>query len=264
MQYYICTSENVEGPFDLIAMVKKIKNGRVERGTPIANALDESPQPAGNIKDFEEFFLEVEEENEEATRQQRTYDLKPMIQSGLYFLRYSPITLVYTGMYLVLSILITIALLDFPKIGYLLAFFVNYVLFSTYQWFILKYSRGQTVSIRYVLQLTFSKILPLCIASAAITVLAGVGLILLIAPGLLVLTAYIFTPLLILEKGVDFWEAMEISRRTTLNMGSHNFGILLAIIVVNFLGAILLFFPLLLTLPVSMNALSEIYDDTFN
>ncbi|MCC7260159.1 MAG: hypothetical protein IT567_03930, partial [Alphaproteobacteria bacterium] len=79
-----------------------------------------------------------------------------------------------------------------------------------------------------------------------------------------VLTCYIFTPLLILEKHMSFWEAMEASRKTVLNMGSHNMGVLLALVVANFLGAIFFLFPLLLTLPITTNALSEIYDDMYS
>ncbi|NOQ14093.1 MAG: hypothetical protein GQ583_06390 [Methyloprofundus sp.] len=59
----------------------------------------------------------------------------------------------------------------------------------------------------------FSYTLPIIIASLCISVLVTLGFLLLIIPGIYLSIAYMFTLPLIIDKNMDFWQAMETSRR---------------------------------------------------
>jgi multisubunit Na+/H+ antiporter MnhG subunit len=56
---------------------------------------------------------------------------------------------------------------------------------------------------------------------------------------------------------------METSRKTTFAKGVDFYGVVFALIVINFIGAILFLVPLVLTLPVTFYALAELYDEHF-
>jgi len=59
----------------------------------------------------------------------------------------------------------------------------------------------------------FRKFLPAVLASILISVFFMIGLTFLVIPGLVVLAWYQFTFAFILEKDLDFWQAMEASRK---------------------------------------------------
>ena len=58
----------------------------------------------------------------------------------------------------------------------------------------------------------FSKFLPIILASIILSVFFSVGAFLCLLPAIFVLGIYQFTFLFIVDRGMDFWEAMEASR----------------------------------------------------
>lgn len=59
----------------------------------------------------------------------------------------------------------------------------------------------------------FSYTLPIIIASICMTIAIALGFMLLIIPGIYLSIAYMFALPLIIEKNMDFWQAMETSRK---------------------------------------------------
>jgi uncharacterized membrane protein len=59
----------------------------------------------------------------------------------------------------------------------------------------------------------YQQFLPLVLASVLTSALVTIGLILLVLPGLYLALAYGFTVLMIVDRGFDFWPAMEASRK---------------------------------------------------
>ena len=59
----------------------------------------------------------------------------------------------------------------------------------------------------------FNYSLPIIIATFCISMLIMLGFVLLIIPGIYLSIAYVFTLPLIIEKDMDFWQAMETSRK---------------------------------------------------
>jgi len=107
----------------------------------------------------------------------------------------------------------------------------------------------------------FDFFLPLFLAGLVGGLLAGVGILLLILPGIYLAIGYVFSSLLIIDKKMDFWQALEVSRRIVTR---HWFAIFLFIVIVsviNLLGLLVVGLGMLITMPVTACALAASYDD---
>jgi uncharacterized membrane protein len=87
--------------------------------------------------------------------------------------------------------------------------------------------------------------------------------VLLIVPGLYLLVGYIFTTWLIVDRGLDFWPAMELSRKTVHQHFFEVFGFFLLLCLINLGGLLLLGFGLLITVPWTLCSLTIAYKDVF-
>ncbi len=108
----------------------------------------------------------------------------------------------------------------------------------------------------------FANFIPALLASLLIFVFAIVGLIFLIVPGLVIMTMYMFTFHFMVDRGMDFWEAMEASRKLVARdyLGFVLFGLFLGLI--NLLGLMLLGVGLFFTMPISGYAVTAAYLDS--
>jgi hypothetical protein len=109
----------------------------------------------------------------------------------------------------------------------------------------------------------FRYFLPLLLYSVVAGILITVGCIFLIIPGIYLAVSYTFACLLILDRKLDFWPAMELSRQTIQRQWFGMFGFLLLILLLNLAGALLLGLGLLFTAPWSVCAITVAYDDIF-
>ena len=101
----------------------------------------------------------------------------------------------------------------------------------------------------------------LVVASLLVTLFTVLGLIALILPGVYLGVAYIFTYLLILDRGLGFWEAMEVSRRVITGNWWRMLGLLLLAVLFFLLGFALLLVGILVTMPLAIGALVYAYED---
>ncbi len=86
-----------------------------------------------------------------------------------------------------------------------------------------------------------------------------VGLVLLIVPGLVAMTMFMFAPYLVLDKGMSPVDAMKHSMKMTEGHRMSLFVFLLAMIGINILGALLIGVGLLVSVPVSLLATVRAY-----
>ena len=105
--------------------------------------------------------------------------------------------------------------------------------------------------------------LPIFLLALVSSILILLGFILLIIPGLYLLTSYLFAPLLVLDRKLDFWPAMEMSRKTVQPQFFGFFVFLLLLMVINIAGALALGVGLLVTGPISIGALTAAYAEIF-
>jgi hypothetical protein len=266
MQYFIITPSGEEGPFDLLSMVRKIKNGALTPATIVRLDGQSNAVPAGQELGLKTLFEEETDAGGMDTGPVsiKQYDLAEVFRNGWHFVNMHQSAVIMTGLFLILALMGGVALANLPYIGVVFAFVFVYIIFAAYQYLMLKRTRGQAFYVTDLIPIMQHSLVSLILAGLVISVPVGIGLMLLLAPGLLILTLYLFVPLLIIEQRRSFWEAMEMSRKKVMSLGSHNIGVLFALIVANLLGAVLILFPLLITLPLTTYVLSEIYDEHFS
>lgn len=100
----------------------------------------------------------------------------------------------------------------------------------------------------------------LVLAGVVQFVLIAAGLICLILPGIYLAVAYLFTYLLVIDHGLDFWPAMEVSRRII----TANWGWMLLLVIVaavlSFLGTVAFVIGYVFTAPLFYGALVAAYE----
>jgi len=107
----------------------------------------------------------------------------------------------------------------------------------------------------------FNNFLPLFLVSLVSSVMIGIGFVLLLLPGIYLAVAYTFALPLVLEKKMNFWDAMEFSRKLISKNWFSFFGFAFVLVLVNLAGGLLLGVGLLVTIPLSVCAIAAAYAD---
>jgi len=97
------------------------------------------------------------------------------------------------------------------------------------------------------------------LAGLVIAIFTAAGLVILLLPGLLIASLYLFSILLIIDRGMSFWEAMEESRKKVQQDLIGFLGFFLALVGINLLGLACFGVGFFLTLPVALAAVSVAY-----
>ncbi|MEJ2671152.1 MAG: hypothetical protein P8168_02900 [Deltaproteobacteria bacterium] len=95
------------------------------------------------------------------------------------------------------------------------------------------------------------------------SLLIAIGMIFLIIPGIYLTVSYLFASCLVVDRRMDFWPALELSRRTVTPLWFGFFAFLLLLILINLAGALLLGIGLLASIPISFCAVTVAYHDLF-
>lgn len=123
---------------------------------------------------------------------------------------------------------------------------------------IISVDRDEPVSIRRLFD-GFSFFVPVVLSSVLISLIVSIGLVLLVLPGIYAALVYGITTLLIVDRGMDFWPAMESSRKT-LHVYIWPYLLLALLLSVIFvLASIPLGLGLLVAVPVCMGAQYRFY-----
>lgn len=107
----------------------------------------------------------------------------------------------------------------------------------------------------------FNFFIPALVASLLIGLFTFIGFLCLIIPGLVIIAMYKFTYLFIVDKRMDFWQAMKASHAIVRN---DYFGFTMFVIVVflvNVLGFLCLLVGLLVTVPLTFAAITVAYQE---
>lgn len=120
--------------------------------------------------------------------------------------------------------------------------------------------RGREVNIGDIAK-GFNYFVPAVLSNILITVFTVIGFVFCIIPGFIIAALYLFTPAFILEQKLDFWEAMEASRKVVMQ---HLFELIIFVIIlglINLVGALLCGIGLVFTIPLTFAAMGLAYDD---
>ncbi len=108
----------------------------------------------------------------------------------------------------------------------------------------------------------FNFFVPTLVASIVIALFTFAGTLLCLIPGLVVAAMYKFTYLFIVDKRMDFWQAMQASHAVAKN---DYFGFtifLLAMAGINLLGALCCIVGIFVTIPITFAAITVAYQET--
>lgn len=141
---------------------------------------------------------------------------------------------------------------------------LNFVLFGGLHWMFLKLVRGQTAELGDAFAGFSAAFLPLMLFSLISQLLTGLGFIFCILPGIYLVVAWqLFTALLILDKRMEFWPAMELSRKVVSHHWWQVFGLFLVCILIGMAGSLVFCIGFLLAMPVTIAAVVYAYEDIF-
>jgi len=151
-----------------------------------------------------------------------------------------------------------------PALGVPAAVFLALVFQGGLQWLFLKRVRGEPADMGDVFAGFSLAFVPLLLAGIVVHVLVGIGLALCIVPGIYLIVAWLmFVPLLIVDKGLEFWPAMELSRKVVTKHWWQCFGLLLLAGLVGLLGLLGCVVGILFTMPIAVGATVYAYLDIF-
>jgi uncharacterized membrane protein len=146
-----------------------------------------------------------------------------------------------------------------PIIGWLLGF----VLVASVDYMFLRRIRGEAVQVGDVFSGFNLAFLNLVMAGIVKAVLISVGFILCVLPGIYLGVGYVFALPLVLDKKMEFWPAMEVSRRVVHEHWWSVFALVIVLAIVACAGVILCIVGLVITVPLASAALMYVYEDLF-
>jgi predicted Ser/Thr protein kinase/uncharacterized membrane protein len=130
--------------------------------------------------------------------------------------------------------------------------------------FYLKRIRRETATVETAFAGFSKRFLHLFLASFVTSLLVVLGFLCLILPGIYLLVAYVFALPLVMDKGLDFWPAMELSRKIVSRHWWKFFGFGLILLGLCLAGFIALIVGALIAAPIAMASLMYAYEDIFN
>uniref|UniRef100_UPI00404B475A GYF domain-containing protein n=1 Tax=Cephaloticoccus sp. TaxID=1985742 RepID=UPI00404B475A len=170
-----------------------------------------------------------------------------------------PIVGATTGM-LVIMILAGLV----PVLGLFVGFLFTGIFLAGMYAFYLKKIRGQPAEFGDIFDGFKIAFVPLLLATLVTQLLTTAGLLLLILPGIYLAVAYNFAFMLIIDQRLEFWAAMEVSRRVITAQWWRMFGLLILGSIIALLGVVGLVIGMLVTIPIYYGALVYAYEDLCN
>jgi hypothetical protein len=147
--------------------------------------------------------------------------------------------------------------------GSLLGLLLSGPLMGGLSLFFLKKIRGETTTVETAFSGFSNRFLQLFLASFVSLVLVGLGFICLILPGIYLSVAWIFTLPLVIDKGLDFWSAMELSRKIVSKHWWKFFGFVIILLLLKMAGIVVFIIGFFIVAPIAKASLMYAYQDFF-
>ena len=160
----------------------------------------------------------------------------------------------------VLGWLITIGLAAVPILGWI----VGFVLLGGLDYMILRRIRGEDVQIGDVFAGFNRAFLDLTMTGLVKWLLTTIGLVLCILPGIYLAVGYVFALPLAIDKKLEFWTAMEVSRRVVHEHWWATFGLCIVLGLLALAGFLVCGVGAVISVPVASTALMYVYEDLFS
>ncbi len=129
--------------------------------------------------------------------------------------------------------------------------------------YFLKKIRGETATVETAFSGFSNRFLHLFLAGFVTSLLTWLGFICFILPGIYLLIAWMFAIPLVMDKNLDFWSAMELSRKVVTKHWWKLLGFALILTLLAFAGVLALVVGVLVTSPLVLASLMYAYEDIF-
>jgi len=147
--------------------------------------------------------------------------------------------------------------------GSILGLLVSGPLMGGLYWYFLQKIRGQPVTIETAFVGFSNRFLHLFLGSFVSLLLTGLGFLCLILPGIYLWVAWTFTLPLIMDKRLDFWSAMEVSRKMVTRHWLKLLGFVLILVLLHVAGFLVFCLGILIAAPIATASLMYAYEDIF-
>ena len=151
-----------------------------------------------------------------------------------------------------------------PFLGILVSLLLGGVFYGGLYIYYLKKIRGQPAELGVVFGGFSIALVPLIITSLLVNILTGIGVLLLILPGIYLAVSYAFAYMLVIDRQMEFWTAMEVSRRVVTSQWWRMFGLLILACIIGALGVIGLIIGIFITLPICIGSMVYAYEHLCN
>ncbi|MBI4658973.1 MAG: DUF4339 domain-containing protein [Verrucomicrobia bacterium] len=163
-----------------------------------------------------------------------------------------------------LILVVNVALEFIPAIGQVAGAALSLVLWAGLDWVFLKLARGQPADMADAFAGFQINFVQLMLASIVTTVLILVGIFLCVLPGIYLMVAWLgFGPLLIIDKQLEFWPALELSRKVVHRNWWTIFALFILTTVIAIAGFMAVGIGIFVTLPLATGAVVYAYEDLF-
>lgn len=131
-------------------------------------------------------------------------------------------------------------------------------------YYFLRKVRGQTTTIGDLFHGFTKPFIALLVAGFLVSILVTVGFFCLILPGIYLVVSYVFTQILIVDRNLGFWEAMEASRKVVTKQWWRILGLILLSIPFMLVGIAAFVIGVFVALPLITGAVVYAYEDLCN
>lgn len=159
----------------------------------------------------------------------------------------------------ILGWLISVGLAIVPILGWI----VGFVLIGGLDYMFLRRIRGEEVQIGDLFAGFNMALLDLTMAGLVKWLLTSIGLVLCILPGIYLAVGYVFALPLVIDKKMEFWTAMEVSRRVVHEHWWSTLALAIVLALVAFSGFLVCGVGEVITIPLASAALMYVYEDLF-
>jgi hypothetical protein len=272
--YYLIGADSREyGPFtadqirDWIAQGRANAHSRVRRENETTwQALRELPEfadvagrPSGADQAPPPPVLTPEAIAAEYLRRNVTVDIGSSVARGWALVRDNPGLLIGAT---ALTWLIAFGLALVPIIG-LISIFINPVLMGGLFYLFLRRIRGESPAVGDAFSGFNIAFLQLGLAGLVSTLLIAVGMLLCLLPGIYLAVGYAFVLPLVIDRRLDFWTAMEVSRRVVHQQWWTMFGLAIVVALMVIAGVLACVVGVFIAAPVAIAAMTYAYEDLF-
>lgn len=132
-----------------------------------------------------------------------------------------------------------------------------------FYWLFLQKIRGKPVTFGDIFS-GFNSFLPLFLTYLVSNLLIVAGYVCCIIPGIYLAVCWTFAVPLVMDKKMDFWDAMELSRKKVSQHWFHCFWLVICVGLINLLGVLACCIGIFVSMPVGLAMYAYAYEDMFN